>query len=213
MSDDDTNDAPIYCEQVSQRQADYESKIATQKGLIELGQKMAESVGRETCEEKHRYLLAAYTDIKGFNSVRFMTDYEKYKDKNERNTSVYTIVNYVGLLKELHECEAFIRRRNECKIQELSDDLETAEEQAESYITQLDEADTARSVLCGENEINKKKLLAVGQTNKALLETIKKLNASIFESNQRNSAMRYFSLYKVATMLFISHLIYMNGGL
>lgn len=135
-------------EQVTQRRAEYESKILTQKSLVELGQAIAKQERiAETNEEKYAYLLTTYKELTDFNNIRFISEYEKCNDPELRIAKIYVILNYVALLKELHECELFIINQNEKKIAGLKEDLATSEEQSESYITQLDEADSKRETL------------------------------------------------------------------
>lgn len=132
-----------HCIKVSQRKAEYDAKMMTQKSLIDLGKKIEEqNKNSKSRKEKIAYLRSVARDMSDFNATIFMTEYEKCVDPNVRKASVYSVINYIGVLKELHGYNDEDKKVLEEKIKELEGDLADRDEDIENYIQQLDDHDS-----------------------------------------------------------------------
>lgn len=133
-----------HCIKVSERKAAYDSRMATQNALLDLGKSLANrEKNQQSREEKHAYLMSAIKDLDDFDGNVFMTEYERSKDRNLLKAKAYSLVRYIAIFKELHNSTVADLTDLAEKVSNLSEEVSDQSEQIDAYITQLDEADEA----------------------------------------------------------------------
>jgi hypothetical protein len=133
---------PSHCVKVSERKASYESHMTTHHSLINLGKSLASREKHQQAKtEKYEYLLSAIKDLDGFDGSIFMTEYERSSDSNLLKAKTYSLVRYIAIFKELHKSTISSLEESLNKVSDLTKDLADQNEQIDSYIAQLDDAD------------------------------------------------------------------------
>jgi hypothetical protein len=131
-----------HCVQVSERKATYESHTATQQALLDLGKSLASREKKQQSrEEKHAYLISAIKELDDFNGNVFMTEYERFKDKNLIKAKAYSLVRYIYIFKELHNSTAANLEEALSKVSELTEEIADQSAQIDLYIIQLNKLD------------------------------------------------------------------------
>jgi hypothetical protein len=135
-------DRQVYCDQVTARKFAYESKMETQRSLIELGKVLSyRNQAQEARTAKNAYLMSAIKELDGFDGHMFMTEFEKSKDPNTMKAKSYSLVRYIAIFKELHNASIEDFKSLKLKNGEQEEELKSQNEQLEYYISQLDDFD------------------------------------------------------------------------
>lgn len=95
-------DPPVGCVQVSDDVSKYESHIATEKGLVELGRQMGEHDIKKHEEKRDRmYLNTVFNNLADFSDISFMSSL-KLKNKNTLQ-KISEVVSYIPLFSRVHQ--------------------------------------------------------------------------------------------------------------
>lgn len=157
-----------HCKKVSKRRSAYESNIATEKGLIELGKHMA---ARENAKQKratkYLYLVTSVKELDGFHGAQFLSEVSNCKDKNLLMGKIQSLVGYVSMFKELynHHVEDISDLNKE--IESLKVENTDMGEMIDKYIEAVD-AEEAKVAKVSEEVTKCKKVL--GQREKKLAD-------------------------------------------
>lgn len=142
MSDNTDSKHHGHCKIVSKTRASYESHIATEKGLVELGKHMAKKENyKQKRAEKYTYLLTAIKEFDGFNGHQFIHSVQSC-DKNLVVGKMQSLVDYVSILKELynHHTEDIADRNTE--IENLRVENIDMGDMVDVYIEEIDTKDS-----------------------------------------------------------------------
>jgi predicted metalloendopeptidase len=141
-----------HCVQVPERKSAYESQMATQQALLDLGKSLdSREKKQQSREEKHAYLMSTVKDLEDFNGNIFVDEYEKSKDDNLLKAKVYSLVRYISIFKDLHKSTSSNLEEALTKVSELTNEIAYQRAQIDSYIIQLDELD--EFIVCKTNTV------------------------------------------------------------
>lgn len=133
---------PTTCVKVSNRKYAYDTKKATENGLVELGRQMTKDYNKqETYEQRYIYLSGIIKEIDDFSIISFMAEHERCHDENIKTAMVYSMLKNIGTQKELIECLEFLKKNLEKKQIELQTEIVDSNDMIESYLKQLDDSD------------------------------------------------------------------------
>jgi hypothetical protein len=103
MSSDSDAELEGHCKKVTKRRATYESNIATEQGLIELGKHIAANENsKQKRAAKYIYLVTSVKELDDFHGAQFLSELSNCKDKKEVKVMVGSLVDYVLMFKELY---------------------------------------------------------------------------------------------------------------
>jgi hypothetical protein len=103
MSSDSDAELEGHCKKVTKRRATYESNIATEQGLIELGKHIAaKENAKQKRAAKYQYLVTSVKELEDFHGTQFLSEVSNCKDKNLVKVMVGSLVGYVSMFKELY---------------------------------------------------------------------------------------------------------------
>jgi hypothetical protein len=92
-----------HCEKATKRRVAYESNIATEQGLIELGKHMAiQENAKQKRATKYLYFTTSVKELDDFNGEKFLKEVSNCKDKNLVMGKIQSLVGYVSMFKELY---------------------------------------------------------------------------------------------------------------
>ena len=130
------------CLKVSQRKYAYDSKKATEEGLIELGKQIAINYNKtEIYEQRYISLRCNQKEINDFSVIKFMADHERCHDNNVKTKMVYSMLKNIGIQNEIISCLEFLKKDIEKKHIGLQSEISDNNAMIDSYIVQLDESD------------------------------------------------------------------------
>jgi chromosome segregation ATPase len=135
------------CIQVSVRRAEYESKKATEAGLIELGKKMAiienaKQARVNDCEK----IGGLVTELKNFDPDDFVSSTIS-ADSETQYAMLKSITEYMWALQRLHAMHEEDVTDLKKTIADLEDEQETLNETADHYIEESDAADSRMAAM------------------------------------------------------------------
>jgi len=103
MSSDSDAELEGHCKKVTKRRATYESNIATEQGLIELGKHIAaKENSKQKRAAKYIYLVTSVKELDDFHGAQFLSEVSNCKDMKEVKVMVGSLVDYVSMFKELY---------------------------------------------------------------------------------------------------------------
>jgi hypothetical protein len=188
MSSDSDIEPEGHCEKATKRRATYESTIATEQGLIELGKHMATNENyKQTRATKYLYLTTSVKELDDFHGKQFLIDVGNCKDKNLVMGKIQSLVGYVSMFKELykHHVEDISGLNKE--IESLKVENADIGEMVDMYIGEIDEEE-AKLKKVAKEVTRYKKIFAVQEEKLAechgLMNQHKKTNNMLITDNQ-----------------------------
>lgn len=189
------SETPSYCVRKDVVGATEDSRIATQRSMVELGMQMANVVPKNGNHENNHNSNSYFQLEKDAKLFHFMMNFFKYDESKQREELYNLLSDNRNLSEENTEFKKLIEglQRKFHLEEERANDME---KQNEEYIKELDEKDDQISDL--ENQI---KLLQVGlESQRIKFETeINKLKIDFYKKmSDVNSSWKYLCVKAVA---------------
>lgn len=144
--------------QVSNRKAEYESKKATEEGLIKLGEQTAyiKEKNRQW-DIRYEYLNSVANELRNFDEIKFMNGLKNLTSKAQTLAEFYKLIGYISNSNKLNEYH--LEHINSLKKKIISKKIESDdwEEMADQYMNELEEVEqTLKQVTNKLEEVEQK---------------------------------------------------------
>jgi hypothetical protein len=128
--------------QVTERKANYDSKIATEKGLLKLGEQTAyiKEKNRQW-SIKYEYLNSIANELRDFDEIKFINRLRNFTTKSQTFDEVYKLVEYVSNSNKLHKHHLEYIDTLKKKIISKQLEVNDWEEMADQYMNELEEVE------------------------------------------------------------------------
>jgi chromosome segregation ATPase len=142
MSSDSDTEVDGHCKKVTKRKATYESNIATEHGLIELGKHMSANENyNHKRSTKYLYLVTSVKELDDFNGSQFLREVSNCKDKNLITGKIQSLVGYISMFKELYNHHAEDISDLNKEVESLKVENADMLEIVDKYIDEIDEGE------------------------------------------------------------------------
>jgi DNA repair ATPase RecN len=132
----------VGCCKVTKRRDEYETRIATEQGLIKLGNDMSKNDNDVLKRgDKYSYLLAYMREMEEFNEFSYFNMLQKCDTVNTVIHKAQILIGHITKSREMynHQIEDITKLNNEILL--LKSENEDMADMADGYIHELDEAE------------------------------------------------------------------------